>query len=52
MAKKTAKKTVKKSARPSAKPAPKRASAGRSEPAEVDPITAALQRRRLSMLSR
>jgi len=54
MAKKTATKKASKRApaKKSAAPAPKRASAGKSGAAELDPVTAALQRRRLSMLSR
>ncbi len=58
MAKKAAAKTAKKKssgakrAQPKATAAPKRTSATRAAPADVDPITAALQRRRQAMLSR
>jgi hypothetical protein len=58
MAKKPAKKVTRKpaakkpAAKRSAKTAPRRASAGKAESASQDPITAALQRRRLAMLSR
>jgi len=58
MAKKAAQKPAKKKssgtkrAQPKPSAAPKRASAARAEPAGVDPITAALQRRRQAMLSR
>lgn len=58
MAKKAAPKSAKKkssgakSAQPKPMSAKKRTSAARAAPADVDPITAALQRRRLAMLSR
>lgn len=58
MAKKAAPKRAKKKssgakrAQPKATAAPKRVSAARAPAADVDPITAALQRRRQAMLSR
>jgi hypothetical protein len=54
MAKKTTKKKLAKRATPrkTVAAAPKRASASKAQIATQDPVTAALQRRRLAMLSR
>ena len=49
----TKKKSAKRApAKKAASAAPKRASVGRAGAAELDPVTAALQRRRLAMLTR
>ena len=51
-AKKTTGKRAPAKAKKTAPPKATRASAGKAGAAELDPVTAALQRRRLSMLSR
>ncbi|MEX2206802.1 MAG: hypothetical protein WEF50_11295 [Myxococcota bacterium] len=51
-AKKTTGKRVPAKTKKTAAPMPRRASAQKAGTAELDPVTAALQRRRLAMLSR